>query len=74
METIKFRTNIKCSGCVAKVTPHLNETAGTDNWEVDINNPEKILTVVTGESPGKENNAAAVKAAVEKAGFKAGRI
>lgn len=46
METIKFKTTIKCSGCVAKVTPFLNEALGEDNWEVDYNNPSKILTVV----------------------------
>lgn len=44
MET-KFKTNIKCDGCIAKVTPALNETVGTDNWSVDIQNPNKILTI-----------------------------
>ena len=63
METLKFKTNIKCGGCVAKVTPGLNETAGINQWEVDINNPEKILTV-TGES--KEDQ---IVAAVKDAGF-----
>jgi copper chaperone CopZ len=44
MET-KFKTNIKCDGCIAKVTPALNETVGPDNWSVDIQNPNKILTI-----------------------------
>lgn len=65
METIKFKTNIKCSGCVAKVTPFLNEVLGEDNWEVDYNNPSKILTVV-----GEINNRKVIEA-VEKAGYKA---
>jgi copper chaperone len=66
METAKFKTNIKCSGCVAKVTPFLNETVGEDNWEVDVNNPEKILTVV------KDGiSEADVIKAVQEAGFKA---
>lgn len=47
METLKFKTNIKCSGCLAKVSPALNETAGEDNWEVDITTPEKILSVIS---------------------------
>ncbi len=47
METLKFKTNIKCSGCVAQVTPHLNSVEGIDKWEVDTNNPNKILTVNT---------------------------
>lgn len=65
METIKFKTTIKCSGCVAKVTPFLDEALGEDNWEVDYNNPSKILTVVG------ENDKSKVIQAVEKAGYKA---
>lgn len=68
METSKFKTTIKCSGCLAKVTPFLNEAIGEDNWEVDINDPSKVLTVV-GEQEEK-----AVVEAVEKAGFKAEKI
>lgn len=45
METLKFKTNIKCGGCIATVTPHLNALPGLDEWAVDTNVPEKILTV-----------------------------
>ncbi len=65
METLKFKTNIKCSGCVAQVTPHLNaveEIAG--KWQVDILNPDKILTVEKGKVPTTQ-----IKEAVQKAGF-----
>ena len=67
MQTLKFKTNIKCSGCIAKSTPYLNEAVGEDNWEVDINNPNKVLTVATndGVEPTK------VIKAVEAAGFNA---
>lgn len=68
METIKFKTTIKCSGCVVKVTPFLNEALGEDNWEVDYNNPSKILTVVG------ETDKAKVIQTVEKAGYKAEAI
>jgi copper chaperone len=69
METVQFKTNIKCSGCIAKVTPVLNELAGSDNWEVDVNKPEKILTV-----SARGLTEEAIKTAVEKAGFKADKI
>jgi hypothetical protein len=46
MET-KFKTNIKCDGCIAKVTPALNETVGQGNWNVDLQNPNKVLTIQT---------------------------
>lgn len=65
METTKFKTTIKCSGCVANVTPFLNDALGEDNWKVDFNNPAKILTVVG------EKDTAKVIQAVEKAGYKA---
>lgn len=68
METTKFETTIKCSGCVAKVTPFLNEALGEDNWEVNYNNPSKVLTVV-----GEKNNVK-VTQAVERAGYKAEKI
>lgn len=68
METTKFKTTIKCSGCVAKVTPFLNDALGEDNWEVDYNNPSKVLTVVG------ENDKEKVIQAVEKAGYKAEAI
>lgn len=68
METLKFKTNIKCSGCIATVTPHLNETIGEGNWQVDLNNPSKVLTI------GVEASEEKVKEAVEKAGYKAERL
>ena len=46
METKNYKTNIKCAGCLSKVTPVLNELAGEDNWEVDIQAPEKRLTLI----------------------------
>lgn len=66
METVQFKTNIKCSGCIATVTPVLNNLAGKDNWEVDLQSPDKILTVA------KENlDKSEVRVAIEKAGYRA---
>ncbi|MCX8492470.1 MAG: cation transporter [Cyclobacteriaceae bacterium] len=45
MEKLLFKTNIKCDGCIAKVKQSLNEVAGENNWQVDITNPTKILTI-----------------------------
>ncbi len=47
MKTLKFKTNINCGGCIAKVTPSLNQVKGIKKWEVDIANPQKTLTVET---------------------------
>ncbi|MBO9729706.1 MAG: heavy-metal-associated domain-containing protein [Chitinophaga sp.] len=66
METLQFKTNIKCSGCIAVVTPVLNKIAGADNWEVDLQSPDKLLVVAT-DKAGK----AEIQQAIEKAGYRA---
>lgn len=65
MNTVRFKTNIKCAACIEKVTPFLNEVAGHENWQVDTTTPEKILSVPAGTS---EDN---IKSALSKAGYKA---
>ena len=45
METFKFKTNVNCGGCIATITPHLNQMKGIMKWEVDISNPMKTLTI-----------------------------
>lgn len=70
MEIVKFKTNIKCSGCIATVTPFLNKTVGVDNWQVDIQAPEKVLTVQATDK-GKETE---VIQSLQEAGYKAEKI
>jgi len=67
METTKFKTNIKCSACVAKVTPYLNEVAGENNWQVDLIDPARILTV-------QEADEKKITEALIKAGYKGERL
>lgn len=66
METVQFKTNIKCAGCIEKVTPVLNELAGEDNWEVDLQAPDKVLTV-----SADNVDETAIRQAIEKAGYRA---
>jgi len=66
MKKLQFKTNIKCGGCIATVTPHLNALEGIQNWEVDTKDPDKILTVETEEVSFEQ-----VKQVVNAAGFKA---
>ncbi len=68
MEELKFKTNIKCTGCLAKVAPVLNEAVGINNWEVDLEAPNKTLTIAANAS------AADVLLAVRGAGFEAEKI
>ncbi len=69
MKTIAIKTNINCGSCVTKVTPALNDALGKDNWKVDTQNPNKILTVTAENIDETE-----VIEAVEKAGYKAERL
>ena len=65
MGKMKFKTNINCGGCVAKVTPKLNEAKGILSWNVETGNPDKLLTVETDSLP-KE----AIMELVKTAGFR----
>ncbi len=68
METLKFKTNIKCGGCVATVTPHLNEAVGENNWQVDLADERRVLSVSANVSPAE------VEEALKKAGYKGEKL
>ena len=68
METLKFKTNIKCGGCIATVTPFLNADENIEKWQVDLENPDRILTVETGHSANE------ITELVKKAGYNAQEI
>lgn len=70
METLQFKTTIKCSGCIEKVTPYLNETVGENNWEVDLQNLQKVLTIPNAD----KLQSSEVVDALAKAGYKAEKI
>ena len=69
METLKFKTNINCDACVAKVTPVLNENTSVEKWAVDTHSPNKILTV-----EGQNINQQELVQSLEKIGYKAEQI
>ncbi len=69
METIKFKTNINCTNCLAKVTPFLDKKEGIKSWNVDLGNPDKILTVETEDLTTED-----IVKTVKKTGFTAEAI
>lgn len=68
METIKFKTNIKCGGCIATVTPFLDGEKKISDWSVDLESADRILTVQTTET------AADISQLVKNAGYVADEI
>jgi copper chaperone len=66
---LKFKTNIKCDGCVAKVAPVLDAAVGGGNWRVDLTHPDRILTL--DQAPVNLND---MKAGLATAGYSAQEI
>jgi copper chaperone CopZ len=64
METLKFKTNIRCDSCIAKVSPVLDADSSIEKWEVDLSHPDKILTV-----SGERISGDLIKSALKKAGY-----
>lgn len=65
MITRKFKTNLKCNGCVSKIKPSLDQMHGVISWEIDLQNQDKILTIVSTTEVKKQ-----VVEIVRNAGFK----
>ncbi len=66
MKKVQFKTNINCGGCLAKVTPFLEQSEGIIEWNVDTDTKDKILTVMANGITEEQ-----IISTVEKAGFKA---
>ena len=64
MDTLEFKTNINCGNCVRAVTGFINDVKGIDSWQVDTDNPDKILSV-----KGENLEIEAIVEAVEDAGY-----
>ncbi len=69
MASLKFKTNIRCSGCKAKVANLLNNELAIKSWDIDLNDPDRILTI-EGENISEET----ILELVKKAGYTAVRI
>jgi copper chaperone len=64
MKKLSFTTNIQCGNCLSKVSPKLNEQADIHRWSVNLQDPNRTLTVET-ETLDAED----IRKAVLKAGF-----
>lgn len=69
MKTYKFKTNINCGSCIRSVTPFLNELDSVEEWQVDTDNPDKVLTVLSDSSDASE-----IIRAIQQSGFSAEEI
>lgn len=64
-----FRTSIMCNGCIEKITPVLNATPGIASWSVNLDTPDRVLSVFP-DGISEEQ----LLAVVRKAGFTIERL
>ncbi len=69
MKTLKFKTNIECPSCEARVKPFLDKKEGITSWQVDTDHADKILTVETDSLEAKD-----VIKTIKRTGFVAEEI
>lgn len=67
MSTLKFKTNLKCAGCMYAIKPYMDNLKGIKSWDVDLESKDKIVEVVTDTATPEE-----IKEAIEKAIGEAG--
>jgi len=66
MKKAVYKTNINCGMCLSTVTPHLNKLESINDWSVDLQSKDRLLTVTSDNLNHEE-----VIRAVDAAGFKA---
>ena len=69
MKTIRFKTNLKCGGCVKAITPGLESLNIIDTWSVDLENPDRVLEIKAPEDVSEQ-----VIESVKKAGYQISRL
>lgn len=47
MTIMKFKTNVKCQGCVDRIAELFTKNKEISSWEVNLTSDDKVLTVET---------------------------
>ncbi len=45
MQTLRFKTSLKCNGCVDAITQGMNSIKGIERWRVFLDVQEKTLEI-----------------------------
>lgn len=69
METKKFKTNFKCSGCSSRVGDFFKNEPRIKSWDTDLNHADKIITVTFEDITETE-----ILQIIKKAGYSANII
>jgi copper chaperone len=68
MEILKFRTSLKCGGCVTAITPWLSSIKEIISWNIDLDSSDRILTIEATEDVSTQ-----VIENIKKAGYEISR-
>jgi len=69
METLHFKTNLKCSGCVGKIASGLDNMEAIGKWSVDLESLDKVLEIEAEEDIAEE-----VIESIKKAGYQISQL
>jgi len=70
MKTLRFKTNLKCAGCMYAIKPYMDGIEGIQSWDVDLNSPNKEVEVVT-DSGSPKKIRKAIEKGISEAGYNA---
>jgi len=65
---MQFKTNLRCGACIQTVEPFLDRIDGVERWHVDLQDPDRVLSVYGTIAPEL------VTAALEQAGYTGERL
>jgi copper chaperone len=69
MEKLRFKTSLKCNGCIKAITPGLESISEIQKWTVDLDTSDKVLEVESfTDISGK------VMESVKKAGYEISQL
>jgi len=73
MQSLKFKTNLKCNGCVNAIKPRLEGIKEIKSWHVDLENPDRIVEIIPVELADDKLTDKIINE-IEQAGYTAQKI
>lgn len=73
MKTLRFKTSLKCAGCVKAIKPFMDKIPEIISWNVDLGNPDKIVHVNIDSANGQDLSNE-ILIAIRQAGYTADKI
>ncbi|PLX24250.1 MAG: heavy metal-associated protein [Marinilabiliales bacterium] len=67
MKTLRFKSSLKCNGCVNAIKPGMQSIDGIKSWRVILDVQDKVIEVDTEDD--EEKIAKAVQEAVTREGY-----